>query len=342
VVSFDPASSPSYDAPLPGPVLEPAPARRPGSIRRTSHVDSTRFDADGSTALVRVDGAARDLLTTDAGAEIRDEGSLTLAIGANGLIEQVANQPADPSCAALIGKRIGFGFRSGVKELLAEISGTPLGLLVDDLSGAPAPAGYGMIRERTLLGLAISPPPEAARRGPRADVCAGWRASGVAYRNVMAGVALPFDVEPPVAPDLRSDDPLGWHAMAPLGARQSRRIRRLDVWREGERLLVDAMFRDSTADPDLTPRVVHEYTLTAALDPATLQVLQIQAVPRALPFPTDCPFAADSAQLVVGQPVTGLRDAVRTLSAGPVSCTHLNDALRSLEDVGVLIRYLLD
>jgi hypothetical protein len=34
----------------------------------------------------------------------------------------------------------------------------------------------------------------------------------------------------------------------------------MDLWREGERLMIDAMFRDSATDPDLTPRVVHTST----------------------------------------------------------------------------------
>jgi hypothetical protein len=146
-----------------------------------------------------------------------------------------------------------------------------------------------------------------------------------------------------MAPDLSAgNDPLGWHTMEPLGARQSRRLRRMDVWREGDRLLIDAMFRDSTADPDLTPRVVHEYSITAVIDSESLVVLEIQAEPRSLPFPADCPLAAESAQLVVGLPITSLRGAVGKLSKGPGSCTHLNDALRYLADAAGLVRHLHD
>jgi Protein of unknown function (DUF2889) len=291
-------------------------------------------------SIVTMAGLARDLLTTHAEEAVCGEASLAIAIGAGGLIERVEHGPAAPSCEALVGRRVGFGFRSGVKDLLAELSGTPLGLLIDDLSGAPAPSGYGTIRERRLLGLGDAPMPEGTNPAARADVCTGWRASGVAYGNVVAQRPLPFDAEPPVAPDLGAGDPLGWHAMAPLAARQSRRVRRLDLWAEGDRLFVDAMFRDTTADPDLTPRVVHEYAIDAVLDRATLQVLEIRAEPRALPFPTDCPFAAESAQLIVGQPVASLRAEVRARIAGPVSCTHLNDALRFLADVVPLAEQL--
>lgn len=341
-MAFDPATAASYDLPLPGPVHEPAPDRRPGSIRRTSHLDTTRGTGDRASDIVSVVGAARDLLTTNADAQVRGDASLSLAVGPGGVIEAVEHRPGGRSCRSLVGARIGFGFRSAAKSLLAELVGTPLGLLVDDLSGAPAPSGYGTIRERTLLGLPDRALPQGASPGARADVCAGWRANGRAYGNITSGVPLPFEAEPPVAPDLDVGDALGWHAMAPLAARQSRRVRRLDLWRENDRVRVDAMFRDSTADPDRTPRVVHEYALHAVIDAESLTLSEIRAVPRALPFPTDCPFAADSAQLLVGQPVDSLRGAVRTLSTGPVSCTHLNDAFRSLADVAVLIDYLED
>jgi hypothetical protein len=126
--------------------------------------------------------------------------------------------------------------------------------------------------------------------------------------------------------------------MGSLGFRQSRRIRRLDLWADAGLLRVDAMFRDVTVDPDpdLTRRVVHEYALTAELEPDTLTVLSAHADPRTLPFPSDCPFAASSADLIVGHAAGDLRTSVRTISRGAHSCTHLNDLLRSLADVTVL------
>jgi hypothetical protein len=335
----------SYDKSLPGPVQPPAPARRPGSVRRTSHLDATRGEGDGNgfMGVAAIAGAARDLETTSAGEIVRGEASLTVGLDSKGLIDRVDGRPGAVSCAPLLGARVGFGFRSSVKGLLGDLSGTLLGLLVDDLSGAPSPSGYGAIRDRVMLGLPEPTMPKGATRGAtQADVCAGWRIGGIPAARREEGLPLPFERDPPVAPALLGADPVAWHEMEPLAARQSRRIRRLDLWREDDRLIVDAMFRDSTADHDLTPRVVHEYTLSAVIDPDTLRVIEIEAQPRVLPFPTDCPFAADSAQLIVGQPAADLRETVRTLSAGPVSCTHLNDAMRSLADVATLVGYLRD
>ncbi|MCW2522334.1 MAG: hypothetical protein JWO63_669 [Frankiales bacterium] len=291
--------------------------------------------------MVRIAGSARDLVTDgDGTAAISATASLDVGIDQHGLISGVGQEPSSPPCDALVGLRVGFGFRSGAKELLGALSGTLLGLLVDDLSGAPAPSGYGAIRDRVMLGLPPLPPPPGRSSSPRADVCAGWRASGLAFGLAVAGEPLPFEAQPPVAPDLSSGDPLGWHAMPQLLAGQSRRVRRLDVWLNDGLVLVDAMFRDTTCDWDQTARVVHEYALTATLDADTQRILAIDAQPRSLPFPTDCPFAADSVQLILGEAAAGLRETVRGLSAGAVSCTHLNDAMRCLADIPTLVDQL--
>jgi len=327
----------SFEGHLPGPVTEPAPPRRPGSVRRTSHLDVTRPEG-GPFTWSTITGAARDLLTTASGPSVVGSGSLFAEIGADGTIERDAYEPTDTDhLDTLVGARPGFGFRSEAKDLLARLAGTPLGLLIDDLSGAPAASGYGAIRERVLLGLPDPPMPAAPVTGAtRPDVCAGWRAGGLPDRSRSAGLPMPFEAEPPVAPPLVCADELAWHPMGALGVRQSRRIRRLDLWCEGDSLVVDAMFRDSTVDPDLTQRVVHEYALSAVVDARIMTVLEVHATPRALPFPTDCPLAAAGASTILGEAVDGLRSTVRLVSRGPGSCTHLNDLYRSLADVPAL------
>jgi Protein of unknown function (DUF2889) len=319
-------------------VVDAAPLRRPGSIRRTSHLDVTRDDASSMPlGVAAIAGAARDLLTTGDDARVVAEAALRVEVGPDGTVSHVEHEPRSVDLSGLLGGRVGFGSRSRVKDVLRRLAGTPLGLLVDDLSGAPAPSGYGAIRERQLLGLADMPRPVPTTGATQTDVCAGWRAGGLPERTRAHGLAMPFTVDPPVAPSLvDDDDAIAWHPIGAIGPRQSRRIRRLDVWREADRVRVDAMFRDSTADPDLTPRVVHEYTLTATLDGSTFVVLSLDATPRALPFPTDCPLAAASSELIVGQRAGDLRAAVRRISHGPISCTHLNDLYRSLADVPAL------
>lgn len=60
---------------------------------------------------------------------------------------------------------------------------------------------------------------------------------------------------------------------------------------------------------------------------------------RVLPW-RECPVAQGSAQRLVGLPVGSLRAYVRRTLTGTLTCTHLNDLLRSLDEVPALVRAL--
>jgi hypothetical protein len=118
-----------------------------------------------------------------------------------------------------------------------------------------------------------------------------------------------------------------------------RRRRRIDVIppdddREGL-LHVDAMFRDSYVTGAGVETIVHEYTFAADVDPRTHVVVAAEAVARALPF-GQCPEAAASAQRLTGAGLDDLRARIRAEFVGATTCTHLNDMLRALADVGLL------
>ena len=114
----------------------------------------------------------------------------------------------------------------------------------------------------------------------------------------------------PDAPSLaRDDDPLAWHELPPIPPHGMRRHRRLDLTL-GETLGVDAFFRDSHVDPDGREMVVHEYTVRAAVDPASLVFAAIEAKAQSLPW-IECNPAPASAARLRGRPVLGLRPAVR-------------------------------
>jgi hypothetical protein len=89
------------------------------------------------------------------------------------------------------------------------------------------------------------------------------------------------------------------------------------------------MFRDTHVDPDGRETVLHEYSLTASLDPDSLALSGAEARPRVLPW-TECPSAAASAQRLDGHRVSELRELVGREFRGTTTCTHLNDLLRSL------------
>jgi len=145
-------------------------------------------------------------------------------------------------------------------------------------------------------------------------------------------------LDPPDAPSLATDDdPLAWHAMPPLALEHGRRTRRIDLWRDGEGIRVDAFFRDVNKEPDGREVIVHEYSLSALIDPDTGQLDGVVAEPHVLPF-DDCPFAAGHVSDLIGVPVTELAIDIHGRHRGEKSCTHLNDMVRFLGDVPELVR----
>jgi Protein of unknown function (DUF2889) len=106
-----------------------------------------------------------------------------------------------------------------------------------------------------------------------------------------------------------ADDPHAWHAMPSLPPGGTRRRRRLDVHAPGPDGLhpIDAHFRDSHVDGEGNETVVHEYAVTGSVDARTT--------------------------------FDDLRLRVRRELVGTASCTHLNDTLRSLADVGALLPF---
>ena len=130
-------------------------------------------------------------------------------------------------------------------------------------------------------------------------------------------------------------DPLGWHVVDPQPEMAMRRARRIDVWEEDGFLGIDAMFRDSTWDPDGTEAVVHEYHITARADTVTGVLLSVQAQPRVLPY-AECQGAAPNASWMLGTELRQMRTQVLERLRASDCCTHLNDGLRSLAEVPVL------
>ena len=82
--------------------------------------------------------------------------------------------------------------------------------------------------------------------------------------------------------------------------------------------------------------MVHEYTVAGRLDAVARCVTDIVTQPRVLPW-VECPAAVGSATRVIGVPLGELRHQVRTELTGVSTCTHLNDTLRSLADLGHLL-----
>jgi hypothetical protein len=160
-------------------------------------------------------------------------------------------------------------------------------------------------------------------------------ADGGTIMNDVDATGRPPVVTGPSAPPLATGDHLGWHETGRLPPHAMRRNRRMDVT-PGPLASIDVLYRDSHVDEDGTETIVHEYTVSATVDTADGVLASCAATPRVLPW-VECPAAALSAGRLAGQPVSGLRGHVRDTFLGTSTCTHLNDTLRSLEDIPALL-----
>lgn len=313
--------------------MNDAPLRRAGSVRRTTTHECTR--PVGLEGPVTITATGRDLLTTtDGQARVLGATRLDVRAGfASAAIERIIADPHHPPLTALEGAPAFHGFRTAVEKAMPgeRESGSLRYQLLDDLPIAL------MLSARVLraagLGLHIAPPTQLP-----VDICAGWVAGG----TLLAGITEQGPpLQPgPVASQLRdSDDALAWHRFDTLPPHATRRHRRLDVWHNGETADVDCFFRDSFAGADGIETVVHEYGVRGTVDPASSRFVSCEATAGPLPYP-ECPRAVASAGRLAGTRMDGLRRGVRDAFVGPTTCTHLNDTLRSLADVGALLRTL--
>jgi hypothetical protein len=331
------------------PVLTTVP-RRPGSVRRTSSIDTTRPDglAGDSVVVAR----ARDLRTGTGGvATVLGEVEIRARIDASTrqLVEVDVSPPAT-GVDRLLGCLVGPGFRSRVNQVCPaeQEAGTLLHLLLDDLPGATLVSGYALQRAgafrrpRQPEATGRDAPSAASMMAAQDDLCAGWAHDGTMMVTIRSTGEIPVPTGPPAPVLERPDDPLAWHAMEPLPPHGMRRRRRLDVIgpdapADGHgRYRIDAHFRDSHVDEAGAESVVHEYSVSGAVDRARGRVLDISARAHVLPW-VECPGALASADRLTDMPVAELRDHVRREFKGTSTCTHLNDTLRSLGDVDVLV-----
>lgn len=302
------------------------PARRRASVRRSAHVDmaTTR---EG----LFLSSAARDLFTArDGSATVLGTAAVEARVGLDGILRQLDVDGGEPRVAQLIGLLVGRGFREAVDTALPDHrdAQTPLYLVLEELPVARLISGYASLyRHPTEMSAAAPALP--------ADICAGWRHDGTMMVAIDETGEIPVPMGPPVPPPDPADaDADGWHDMVALAPGAMRRRRLVDVT-DGDPLDVLAMFRDTHVEPGGVETVLHEYEVTGAVERNTGTVLRNDARPRVLPWP-ECPAAAASAGRLVGHPVTDIRTVVRQDLRGITTCTHLNDLLRSMGDLGAL------
>lgn len=305
---------------LPGP-LAGSPPRHPGSVRRTTSLDL--HWPQGPRGPMVLAGRARDLVTSEAGTARVHASALVNATVADGVVTSLVAHPDTRRVAGLAGRKLAVGFRTAVWRSLRDHydAGSPLHQLLDEMPISLIIGGFSLRRRE---------PEQTPPSQRRLDVCAGWATGGVAHTHREAH-------DRPPAPHLRvapslvdPADPDGWHTLPELEPWAMSRRRRLDVLDLGDGAALDALFRDSWRHPDGYDEVLHEYEVQAMID-RDGKVRDVRAIPHVLPH-FDCPSGAASARRITGAKVVDLREWVSFNLFGPMSCTHLNDTLRSLAD----------
>ncbi|MDO8389455.1 MAG: DUF2889 domain-containing protein [Actinomycetota bacterium] len=313
------------------------PPRRGNSIRRTYTIDTSRpGDILGEIvqhAVLRdlhtaADGTATVLQTAEVNTRVDFATHFTLV--------EIESTPSRERLHELIGRSVSTGFRAAVADLLPHDleQATALYSLLDDLPGAALVSGVVIGEAGRFSNL--------NRTGPTLQIeglCAGFQAGGTIMNEVHAHHHAPA-VTGPKAPSLANGDPLAWHELRPMGPHDARRLRRLDVLPGATAdapVEVEAYFRDSHVDEHGREKVVHEYTVTALVDPVTQTVIRSSAVAHSLPW-AECIQAEASGDRLAGRPLRGIRPSVREELVGITTCTHLNDTLRSIEDVRAILK----
>ena len=302
------------------------PTPEPGTMRRTSSIDT---HPDGPLHQ-NTEMRARDVRfgrsgpTVEAVEVVADV--VVRARLAERVIEDIAG--ADPRLAELRGVRVGPGFRAKACALLGSDveRATLLNLLLDDWVGASLVTGYGEQHARIVDD--DEEPMADVVADHLAGICSGFAPGASAVEFTRLNLLMPC-ARGPLAPMLVE---AAEHAMPPLRPHGMRRLRRLDLRPDGG---FDAHFRDSHVDGAGVETIVHEYAVTGEADLAAGTVRHVRADARVLPW-QECPGALASASRIEGMRIAQLRNRIRTDFVGTSTCTHLNDTLRCLGDIGAL------
>ncbi len=321
------------------------PARRPFSLRRTASQQS--HFPDGLAGQYEMNCRARDLFTGASPEQGRAIGEdwLVARMRMDTVAESIAASRRDDELARLGGLRVGGPLRKAVAETMPEeIAGsTRLFRMIDDMAGGAflscaawqtwleggmnafsQAIGGPSVMDFQMEGMCISYSP-----GSPALLPDGRQNEDFAYRSIGR-----------IAVD-RDGDPRDWHELRWFEDQPNQsRLRTMDVWREGGKVHVLFGFQDSSAFPgtDLR-RLFHEYRGLAVVDPEGFVLEQVEMEFGSLPY-TTCHAAALTPEHLVGRSLADFRTTVIDVLKGTRGCTHLNDSLRTLQDVPELVRSL--
>lgn len=317
-----------------------SPLRRANSIRRTTHIDMTW--PDGEEQPMRFVGCGRDVLTRDTQEPINilQQDEFTASVTMDRKILSIESSCQRCDVGALAGFTGGAYLRAVLQERFPEerVAGTPLYLLLDDLSGSSLIAGWAFTQRPDYVDdfnkQVVEDP---ALRQTMMNVCLGFAEGSTSLSGELGSTTSERCAV--VTSLVNPEDPHGWPEMADYTETSMRRARRIDVWMEGELIRAEAYFQDTASRADGSRVAVHEYCLQAYIDPASGTLIRLEAEPHILPYP-ECPNAIRNLDRLLGTPVNELRTTVLKRLARTEGCTHLNDAVRSLAEVPILADYL--
>ncbi|MBV1878124.1 MAG: DUF2889 domain-containing protein [Pseudomonadales bacterium] len=323
--SFELVSSPYGHAPL----------RRPHSVRRTSTLDTSW--PDGREGDLYIAGRCRDLVSNEDidHPHIAREDHMSATLGWDRVIHSIENDRLDLS--VLVGARGGGHLRKLLNASIhaERVDGSPLYLLLDDISGVSLVSGWAWSRWAADGETPKSPFANMEeRRALMENICTGFT-TGSSALTVETGPKN----NPQIVPLPNPLDAFSWHQLPEVKTVGFRRARRIDVWREDDKLVFDVGFQDSASDPDLGRVALHEYHVTGYANSNTGTLEEIVANPHVLPFP-ECPGAIANIQGLVSLPLNEMRDQVIKLLPGTRGCTHLNDMLRAMAEIPILVAAL--
>ena len=319
----------------------PAPLRRPGSVRRTTTIETSWPEGPDRPGLMI--GRGRDLLTpADRSAPIvLGEAQFRMRVTDAREILEIEVSPPHPNAANLCGGSGGKSSRNHLQAEMGDREGDLLYQLLDDFSGASLVCIWAKLLWQEITDPAafrLLLPQIEATQDRQVDVCIGLASGSSTDRRAGDFTLLNHFT---AVPDLRNPlDQEGWHDFTEASGPQSRRSRRIDLWLDGPKTIaVESSFQDSAMHPQEGRIAIHEYALAGAIDRASGELASFQPEARILPHP-ECPAAVIEAQRMARRPVAGFRNSVRDTLPGVLGCTHLNDVLRALADVPRLAEVL--
>lgn len=313
--------------------LGPPPKRKPGSLRRTSSIQSHSYDS--FLGPYTMWGFARDLYTgADLSApSIVSQDNLKATISPKRQVSAIEANRCNDALNELLSVPLGGKLRKAMAQMLSQEveHSTLLHRLLDDTVGA------SIVTNAAFDAWELIPRDEQTKYAEENGIdntglCITYKPGSKAMTSTGQPIVTNIERICEEVP-LYDGDPHAWHQFdKPEGPNQLR-MRRLDLWQEQGLLHADVAFQDSAAFQDKEERLVfHEYRAEATIEPETYVLQSIKVQNGVLPF-AECLQAPATAQSMVGQSIRDFRRDILAQLPGTAGCTHLNDVLRSLQDV---------